>query len=235
MKIAIMQPYFMPYIGYFQLINTVDKFIFYDDVTFIKQGWINRNQILINNQANMFSVPLANASSHTLIKDVLISDNRYEKWKKSFLSSIMFNYKKAKNYEPVRELIEDVLLKPPESISDFAIKSIVQISSYLDLDTQFEICSKYYSNTHLSGQDRVLDICKQENATTYINPIGGIDLYSGSLFLENNIDLFFIRTKNIIYKQFSEEFIPFLSIIDVLMFNDTDEVNLMMNKFTLVQ
>ena len=92
MKLAIMQPYFMPYIGYFQLINLVDKFVFYDDVTFIKQGWINRNQILINDQAKLFSVPLSNASSHTLIKDVLISDIRYEKWKKAFLSTIMFNY-----------------------------------------------------------------------------------------------------------------------------------------------
>lgn len=93
MKLAIMQPYFMPYIGYFQLINAVDKFIFYDDVTFIKQGWINRNQILINNQPSMFSIPLSNASSHVLIKDVLISENTYLKWKKSFLNSIKFSYK----------------------------------------------------------------------------------------------------------------------------------------------
>ena len=234
MKLAIMQPYFMPYIGYFQLINNVDKFIFYDDVTFIKQGWINRNQILINNKANMFSVPLANASSHTLIKDVLISENRYEKWKKSFLSSIMYNYKKAKNYGPVRELIEDILLKPPESISNFAIKSVIEISKYLDITTEFEICSKQYSNTHLSGQDRVLDICKSEHADTYINPIGGMALYSESKFLGNEIKLHFIKTDNLIYKQFSNEFVPFLSIIDVLMFNDREEILSMLNNFELV-
>ena len=234
MKIAIMQPYFMPYIGYFQLINTVDKFIFYDDVTFIKQGWINRNQILINNQANMFSVPLANASSHTLIKDVLISTNRYEKWKKSFLSSIMFSYKKAKNYEQVRILIESILFEPPESVSEFAIKSIVEVSKYLDITTDFAVCSESYSNTHLSGQDRVLDICKQEGATTYINPIGGIDLYSESVFLAQNIDLFFIKTQNVLYKQYSAEFVPFLSIIDVLMFNDKEHVLDMLNSFELV-
>lgn len=234
MKIAIMQPYFMPYIGYFQLINAVDKFIFYDDVTFIKQGWINRNQILINNKANLFSVPLANPSSHTLIKDVLISDNRYEKWKKSFLSSIMYNYKKAKNYEQVRILIENILSEPPNSISDFAIKSVVEVSKYLDTMTEFEVCSEQYSNTNLSGQVRVLDICKNEQADTYINPIGGMALYSKSDFLENNINLYFIKTNNIIYKQFTDEFVPFLSIIDILMFNDKEEILSMLNNFDLV-
>lgn len=234
MKLAIMQPYFMPYIGYFQLINTVDKFIFYDDVTFIKQGWINRNQVLINNQAKMFSVPLSNASSHTLIKDVLISVNGYEKWKKSFLSSLMFNYKKAKNYEAVRELIEDILADSPETISELAIISIIKISNYLGIKTEFEICSENYDNNHLSGQDRVLDICKKEEASTYINPIGGIELYSEEVFNENNIDLFFISAKKSTYKQFSEEFIPFLSIIDVLMFNDNKQVLQMLNEFELV-
>ncbi|MES1964861.1 WbqC family protein [Psychrobacter sp. AH5] len=234
MKLAIMQPYFMPYIGYFQLVNTVDKFIFYDDVTFIKQGWINRNQILINNQAKMFSIPLANASSHTLIKDVLISDNRYEKWKKSFLSSIMFSYKKAKNYEAVRELIENILLDPPKNISDLAIKSVIEVSNYLDIQTKFEICSKYYSNTHLSGQDRVLDICQQENASTYINPINGRALYNTADFSEKDIELSFISANKKVYKQFSNEFIPFLSIIDVLMFNNKDEVLIMLNNFELV-
>ena len=234
MKLAIMQPYFMPYIGYFQLINLVDKFVFYDDVTFIKQGWINRNQILINDQAKLFSVPLSNASSHTLIKDVLISDIRYEKWKKSFLSTIMFNYKKAKNYEIVEALIERILLTPPKTISDLAIKSVIEISNYLDLDTEFDVSSQNYGNTHLSGQDRVLDICQKENVNTYINPIGGMELYSRDIFSERKIELMFISAHKTIYKQFSSDFIPFLSIIDVLMFNDKKQVLEMLNNFDLV-
>ena len=234
MKLAIMQPYFFPYIGYFKLVNTVDKFVFYDDVTFIKQGWINRNQILINDQAKLFSVPLSNASSHTLIKDVLISDIRYEKWKKSFLSTIMFNYKKAKNYEIVEALIERILLTPPKTISDLAIKSVIEISNYLDLDTEFDVSSQNYGNTHLSGQDRVLDICQKENANTYINPIGGMELYSRDIFSERKIELMFISAHKTIYKQFSSDFIPFLSIIDVLMFNDKKQVLEMLNNFDLV-
>lgn len=234
MKLAIMQPYFMPYIGYFQLIKIVDKFIFYDDVTFIKQGWINRNRILINNQAKMFSIPLSNASSHVLIKDVLISDIAYKKWKKSFLNSIVFSYKKAKNYSKINALIEKILEKRPETISELAIKSVVEVAQYLDLKTEFEICSDVYSNTYLSGQNRVLDICINEKAITYINPVGGMELYSKSVFQEKNIELFFIKANKSVYPQFSEEFVPFLSIIDVLMFNDLEDIHKQLDNFTLL-
>ncbi len=234
MKLAIMQPYFMPYIGYFQLINAVDKFIFYDDVTFIKQGWINRNQILINNQAKMFCIPLSNASSHVLIKDVLISESAYQKWKKSFLNSIFFSYKKAKNYSKINNLIEKILEKKPEKISELAIKSVIEVAQYLNLKTEFEICSDVYSNTYLSGQNRVLDICRREKATTYINPFGGMELYSQSIFYEKNIELFFIKANKSIYPQFSEEFVPFLSIIDVLMFNDIHDIHEQLDNFTLL-
>lgn len=234
MKLAIMQPYFMPYIGYFQLIKMVDKFIFYDDVTFIKQGWINRNQILINNQAKMFSIPLSNASSHVLIKDVLISEIAYQKWRKSFLNSIVFSYKKAKNYSKINALIEKILEKRPETISELAIKSIVEVAQYLDLKTEFEICSDVYSNTYLSGQNRVLDICINEKATMYINPVGGMELYSKRIFHEKNIELFFIKANKSVYPQFSEEFVPFLSIIDVLMFNDLEDIHKQLDNFTLL-
>lgn len=234
MKLAIMQPYFMPYIGYFQLIKIVDKFIFYDNVTFIKQGWINRNRILINNQAKMFSIPLSNASSHVLIKDVLISEIAYQKWRKSFLNSIVFSYKKAKNYSKINALIEKILEKKPETISELAIKSVVEVAQYLDLKTEFEICSDVYSNTYLSGQNRVLDICINEKAITYINPVGGMELYSKSVFQEKNIELFFIKANKSVYPQFSEEFVPFLSIIDVLMFNDLEDIHKQLDNFTLL-
>lgn len=234
MKLAIMQPYFMPYIGYFQLIKIVDKFIFYDDVTFIKQGWINRNKILINNQAKMFSIPLSNASSHVLIKDVLISEIAYQKWRKSFLNSIVFSYKKAKNYSKINALIEKILEKRPETISELAIKSVVEVAKYLDLKTEFQICSDVYSNTYLSGQNRVLDICINEKAITYINPVGGMELYSKSVFQEKNIELFFIKANKSVYPQFSEEFVPFLSIIDVLMFNDLEDIHKQLDNFTLL-
>ena len=234
MKLAIMQPYFMPYIGYFQLIKLVDKFIFYDDVTFIKQGWINRNQILINNQAKMFSIPLTNTSSHVLIKDTLISSAVYEKWKKNFLNSIFFSYKKAKKFPVIYALIEKILEGNPKNISELAIKSVVEVAQYLNLNTKFEICSQFYSNVDLSGQNRVLDICKNEKAQTYINPVGGMELYSKDIFLEYDIELLFIQAEKSVYKQFSDEFVPFLSMIDILMFNDINDIHQQLDHFILL-
>lgn len=234
MKLAIMQPYFMPYIGYFQLIKSVDKFIFYDDVTFIKQGWINRNQVLINNKAKMFSIPLGNASSNVLIKDVEISSNGYDKWKKSFLNTLTFSYGKAKKYNKVYALIQNILQDKPNKISDLSIKSIMEVSNYLGLDTNFEVCSNFYSNNNLSGQNRVLDICLNENAKTYINPIGGMQLYSKDVFIEKNIELFFIETIKSEYMQLSGDFVPFLSIIDILMFNDVEEIHHQLDNYILI-
>lgn len=234
MKLAIMQPYFMPYIGYFQLINTVDKFIFYDEVTFIKKGWINRNRMLLNNKAKMFTIPLTNASSNNLIKEVLISEERYVEWRRSFLRSLMFSYKKAKQYEKVQPLIEEILAGTPKTISELAIKSVMQVSSYLGLDTEFETYKEAPDTSYSSAQDRVIQICKREKATTYINPIGGTELYSVADFSEQGIELSFLQAENSIYQQFSDEFVPFLSILDVLMFNDKQEVLEMLEDFRLV-
>lgn len=88
MKIAIMQPYIFPYIGYFQLINAVDKFIIYDDVNYIKQGWINRNKILLNNEDYLFTFPLKNASSYKKINEIELSENLYSKWKIKFFKTL---------------------------------------------------------------------------------------------------------------------------------------------------
>lgn len=224
----------MPYIGYFQLINTVDKFIIYDDVNFIKKGWINRNNILANKNRTLFTIPLKKASQNELIKDININIDSFSIWKNKFLKTLEMSYSHAKNYDSVLLLLKDIFSYDTESISDLATYSLIVVCKYLNIKTEIVLSSTIYCNEALSGQERILDICLTEGVKTYINPIGGMELYSESLFLENNIDLFFIKTNNVIYKQFSEEFIPFLSIIDVLMFNDVDEVNLMMDKFTLV-
>lgn len=234
MKIAIMQPYFMPYIGYFQLINTVDKFIIYDDVNFIKKGWINRNNILANKNRTLFTIPLKKASQNELIKDITINTNGFSVWKKKFLKTLEMSYSRVKNYDSVVLLLEDIFSYDTDSISELATYSLIVVCKYLNIKTDIIPSSMVYCNEALSGQDRILDICLKERAKIYINPIGGMELYSKSLFKENNIDLFFIRSDNVIYKQFSEEFIPFLSIIDILMFNDKGQVLEMINDFELV-
>jgi hypothetical protein len=231
-KLAIMQPYLFPYIGYFQLINAVDKFIAYDDVTFIKQGWINRNNILVNGHPFLFTVPVKNISSYALILETEVV-NRID-WKKKLLKTIEYSYQKAPYYQGVFQLIGNTLSSEEQYISKIAMNSIKAVVSYLELHTELQDSSTCYTNNKLSSQERVLDICQQESASQYINPIGGKELYSKHIFKARGIDLNFIKSKPIRYKQTKNDFIPNLSIIDVLMFNSPQEIKAMLRQYELI-
>lgn len=234
MKIAIMQPYFLPYIGYFQLINAVDKFIIYDDVSFIKGGWINRNNILINSNKQLFTLPLSNISSFNTIKNTTIDMKNYSIWLKKFEKTIYSSYKKAPFYERVVNIIFDVLNGEIESISDLNRELLIKISKYLNIKTEFISHSEIYNNSLKKGEERIIDICLQESAKIYINPIGGIELYSKDNFKKNGLELKFLKSKNIEYKQFNNEFVPWLSIIDVLMFNSVEDIQKMLDEYELI-
>lgn len=234
MKLAIMQPYFFPYIGYFQLMNAVDKFVFYDDVTFIKQGWINRNRILLNDKEHLFSVPIKDISSNKFIKDVKIHQDLYHIFKKKLLKTIKQSYSKSPFFESVFLLFQDTLNCKVETINDLAKHSIKSICKYLYIDTILIDSSVDYQNGHLHAQERVLDICKKENTNTYINAIGGKDLYSKDEFSRNGIGLFFLKPLIIEYKQFNNDFVPWLSIIDIMMFNGKDRIKKMLNNYVLI-
>lgn len=108
MKIAVMQPYLFPYIGYFQLLNAVDMFVVFDDVNFIKKGWINRNNILVNRQKYLFTVPLKDASQNKLIKEVQIADDG---WQEKFLKTVAQSYKKAEFFDEAFALIEKLCVR----------------------------------------------------------------------------------------------------------------------------
>jgi hypothetical protein len=232
MRIAIMQPYLFPYIGYFQLINAVDKFIIYDDVSYIKQGWINRNRILLNGNTLMFTVPLNGASSNKLIHDIPVGNLSY--WNKSFYKTIECNYKKAPFFKQTLKILEIILTPESQDISKLCLKSFKCLLDYFAVKTQIVESSRIYKNQNLKAQNRVLDICLKEQAKTYINPIGGTMLYSKDKFLEYGIQLKFIKTKPIEYKQFDNAYIPWLSIIDVMMFNSPLEIKNMLNQYELV-
>lgn len=228
MRIAIMQPYLFPYIGYFQLINSVERFVIYDDVTFIKQGWINRNNILLSDKPFLFTVPLLNASSFTYIKDTAISYKA--PWVDKLLKTIEQAYRKAPYYNSVVALVEKTLRGHQETIGGMATDSIVAVGEYLGLNTEIITGSAVYANQHLAAQERVIDICRQEKANQYHNPVGGQILYTKEDFAKNDIQLNFIKTPLLPYKQFKEPFVPWLSIIDVLMFNSpTDTLTLIQN------
>lgn len=234
MKLAIMQPYFMPYIGYFQLIMASDKFVIYDDVTYIKQGWINRNQVLINGEAKKFSIPLRNGSSNVLIKDIEISEIAFDKWKKVFHKTLMSSYGRAPYYNDIMILMDRILSDFDNSIVELSIRGIEETLKYLGLSCNMVRSSKSYNNTDLVSQNRVLDICKKENASIYVNPMGGRELYSRDIFEQNGLELFFIKPQCIAYKQYKGDFVPWLSMIDILMFNSPDEIKTMLGCYDLV-
>jgi hypothetical protein len=232
MTLAIMQPYLFPYIGYFQLMQAVDKFVVYDDVAYIKKGWVNRNRILVNKSDNIFTVPLQNGSQNVLIKDILLA--RDEKWLKKFYRTLEMAYKKAPYYEEALNIIEQVFAVNSEHITDLQLKNFELIKAYLDIEVEIVKTSQQYDNTHLSGQHRILDICLQEKADHYINPTGGQEIYTRELFTSNNVKLNFIQSEKIEYSQFGNEFVPWLSIIDVLMFNSKEEIKEMLNQYKLI-
>ena len=234
MKLAIMQPYLFPYIGYYQLINAVDKFIIYNDVNFIKQGWLNRNSILINGKTYLFAVPLENQSSFSKINETLINQKLYPNWKKKFLKTIEQNYNKSPFFKEVFPMIKSVFDINTNNLSVLAENSLKMVSNYIGIPAVFEDSATIYQNQNLSSLYRVLDICKKENATVYINPIGGLELYSKKDFLEHNITLNFIKSNAINYKQFNHEFVPNLSIIDILMFNDINKIKGFLTNYELI-
>lgn len=233
--VGIMQPYVFPYIGYFQLIKAVDKFVVYDDVAFINKGWINRNNILVNGKASMFTIPLVGASQNRLIREIEI-DN-LATWSKKFLKTIEQSYKKAPFYKEGLSIVEQVSNLPAANIAELAVNSLKETCKYLNIETEIVESSTVYNNQDLKAQGRILDICLQEKANHYINPIGGMAIYDKQLFADNEILLNFIKAKPIQYKQFNKEeasFVPWLSIIDLLMFCSVEEINEHLDKFELV-
>ncbi|RFN60037.1 WbqC family protein [Marixanthomonas ophiurae] len=233
MKLSIMQPYFFPYIGYFQLIHSVDKFIFYDDVNFIKKGWIHRNNILINDQSFLFSVPCKKISQNKKINETEVNFNEDEKNK--FLKRIELAYKKAPCFQTFFPKLETFIMNEHSKlISTLAWNSIMFVTEYLGIHSQFEYSSaKHGSSVGMEKQQRLQHIAKKEGAKTYINAMGGKELYSKESFKMEGITLKFLKTEPIEYPQGNSSFVPWLSIIDVLMYNTKTEANKLILQYKL--
>lgn len=232
MKIAIMQPYFMPYIGYFQLINAVDKFVIYDNIQYSKRGWINRNRILVNGKAEFITLPLKKDSDYLDVVDRELALN-FEDAKNKILRKVRASYQKAPYFDKAYELITDILSYKSSNLFDFVLNSIKKNCNYLGINTKIIISSDLEANHSLNGEERVIDICKNLKAKDYINPIGGVDLYTKSRFIEDNINLQFLETVNFEYNQNINYFLSHLSIIDLIMFNSREELKEILNKYIL--
>ena len=216
-----MQPYLLPYVGYFQLIAAVDVFIVYDDVKYTKKGWINRNRMLQNGADVMFSLPLKKDSdSLDVVERELAADFNREK----LLNQFKGTYRRAPYFDQTFPLIEQIVRYEDENLFRFLHHSIVKTCEHLDIKTEIKISSGITIDHTLQSQDKVLALCEAVGASTYVNAIGGIDLYSKEMFREMGIELKFIKSKPFEYAQFGAEFVPWLSIIDVMMFNSLDIV-----------
>lgn len=216
-----MQPYFLPYIGYFQLIRSADFFVVYDDIKYTKKGWINRNRLLLNGRDDVFSLPLQKGSD-----DLNVCDRQLAPCfnKNKLLSKIKEAYRAAPNFEEVFPLIEKIVGCTESNLFKFILNSLKQVCIYLAIDTPIITSSTLELRQGLSGLARVIETCERLSAETYINPIGGRDLYSSEDFAAHGIDLQFLQPRMCSYQQFAHPFVPWLSILDVMMFNDADSI-----------
>jgi len=216
MKVAIMQPYFFPYIGYFQLIAAVDMFIVYDNIKYTKKGWISRNRMLQNGKDVVFSLPLKSDSDYLDVCERRLSaDFNRDKLLNQFKAA----YRRAPYFELTLPLIEQIVRYEDTNLFRFLRHSIVKTCEHLGIVTEIRISSDIAIDHRLKGQEKVLAICEAVGANIYVNAVGGMELYSKEIFREKGIDLKFIKPKPFEYEQFGSTFVPWLSIIDVMMFN----------------
>jgi hypothetical protein len=221
MNLAIMQPYFFPYIGYFQLIRSVDLFVVYDNIKYTKKGWINRNRMLQNGKDVMFSLPLESDSDYLAVRErALAADFKRDK----LLNQITGAYRRAPYFALTFPLVEQVVRYEDTNLFRFLHHSIVKTCEHLGITTEIRISSGIAIDHDLKNQDKVLALCEAVGANTYVNAIGGMELYLKETFRERGIDLKFIRSKPLEYPQFGDTFVPWLSIVDVMMFNPLDTI-----------
>ncbi len=232
MKLGIMQPYFMPYIGYWQRIKAVDKHVIYDDVNYIKNGWMNHNRILLNGEVHYFNVPLQGASPNKLINEVGVNNNPVLQGK--MLKTLEQAYKKSPYMNEVMECLHPIITNASTNLAEYLEFEIRHICNYLGIETELVMSSSLDKDNSLRAQDKVIEICKKMDADEYYNASSGEELYSRDAFAAEGLKLTFIRDKSsIVYQQRSKEFIPALSIIDVMMNCSKEELNAMLDDYEL--
>lgn len=224
-----MQPYFLPYIGYWQLINLVDQFVIYDDVDFIKGGYINRNSLLVNKSNFLFTLSLKKSSTNKKINEIFLGDINFK-----ILKTIKQSYKKAPFFNDVFPLIEDIFCYEEKNLALFISYSLKKISKYLNIDTDFIFSSSLNYNKESSAENKVINICKILNSNNYVNSYGGLFLYNKANFIKQNIVLSFLKTNKYSYRQFKNPFVSNLSIIDIIMFNDIIDTTKLLNNYKLL-
>lgn len=228
-----MQPYFFPYIGYFQLINLVDEFIIYDNIQYTKKGWINRNRILVNGSDKLVTLSIKKDSDYLDVVQRELA-NSWENDRQKILNLIKTSYYRAPFFEQTYDLIKQCLFTTEYNLFEFICNSLQNVNNYLNITTPMVKSSSIEIDHTLKSEQKVIALCKKREATTYINAIGGVNLYDKDRFKQQGLKLNFIKSNPITYKQFNNQFVPWLSIIDVLMFNSPEKIKEFINSYTLI-
>lgn len=231
MKVAIMQPYFFPYLGYWQLINAVDSFIVYDNIQYTKKGWFNRNRYLRNGKDEIFSIALKKDSDYLDVNKRFIS---VEYNRKKMIAQFQNAYAKAPYKKEILPFLENIINYDNDNLFEYIYNSIIKMTEFLDIETNIIISSTVDIDHNLKSKDKVIALCKATKANTYINAIGGQELYDKKEFKHEGLELKFLKMKDIRYQQFKNEFVPNLSIIDVLMFNSKDVIKNMLGEYEIL-
>lgn len=236
MKLAIMQPYLFPYIGYFSLIENTDYFVFFDTPQYMRKGWINRNRILnAKGEAVYFTVPVEKAPRETPINRMKISNNFA--WQEKIYGQLSVYKKRAPFFKNVTDLVRTVIEQEYQDVAKLAAASVIETCKYLGMDMKYDIFSgmQIPEFTVKEPDEWALGITKAMGYDTYINPPGGKSFFQREKYARNGIQLWFLQQELVEYRQLGNPFVPGLSIIDIMMFCKPDEIKKMMCAYTLEQ
>ena len=229
---GIMQPYFFPYFGYFQLIAQSDIIVLHDDVQYIKGGWVNRNRILTQGAPRWLTFSVLKAPHH-----LRINERQYQRGQgaaEKLLQSIEAAYRRAPHFVETFPLLREIMQFEDDNVAAFNGHLVCRLADHLGIRTRILVSSELDKADQLTGQERVVDICKRLGASLYINPIGGVDLYQAERFREGGIKLRFLKPRKISYPQIDDPPVGNLSIIDVMMFNDRSAISALLDECSLV-
>ncbi|NNE80710.1 MAG: WbqC family protein [Silicimonas sp.] len=235
MRIAVMQPYIFPYLPYFQLVHAVDCFVFLDTVQFLKRGWMHRNRIKLGDKDHLFTLPVRVESRNSPVTDVVFAENIKAECE-TLKRKLEHAYRKANSWSQLETIIWPLMddMEPGANFSDFAGKSVQAVSDAMGITTDFRSASALGERTADHYQDYILDICQELGATTYVNPIGGMDIYSPKAFAERNVDLRFLSAQSFVYPQPGGAFVENLSIVDVLANVPLGELGQLLDDYELI-
>lgn len=232
MLLVIHPAYFFPYLPYFQLLHAADRFLFLDDVTLIRRGWANRNRVLMAGQPTYLTIPLEGASQNRRVDETKIFEGT--DWRRRIRRTVQRCYQRAPFYARGAALLDEVLDTPADSITDLARTSVLRTCQLLGVEVEVARTSQRHPAGDLRGQARMIEICKREGATTYLNAAAGRHLYDRPSFDQAELELRFLQPGSIEYDQRRPGFVPGLSILDVIMFNDLPQIASMLERYQVV-